>query len=154
MSAIKDSLAAEFERGKPWNPRKNTDDPNPLYAEAVKWSTGPTAHGEADFLTVRDDDGTLWSILVGTYKLRKILLEGEISKWDETRGEYVVEHTIGPVEPGELVAIEHRGEREFTNQEGRRVTSPDYRVLRRPQPANDTPAEAPKEGGPDGDIPF
>src|SRR5918992_660876 len=134
---IKDNLADEFERGKPWNPRKNPDDPNPLYAEAIKWTRGTTAHGEADFLSVRDDDGELWSILVGTYKLRKDLLEGEISEWDENRGVYVVTDTIGPVQPGELLAIEYRGEREFTNKDGRRVTSPDYRTLRKPPVVNE-----------------
>ena len=130
--SIKESLSGEFERGKPWNPRKSSDGPNPLYGEPVKWTRGTTAQGDADFLTVRDDEGELWSILVGTYKLRKQLLEGEISEWDESRNAYAVTDTIGPVQPGELVAIEYRGEREFTNNEGRRVTSPDYRTLRKP----------------------
>jgi hypothetical protein len=143
--SIKDNLADEFERGKPWNPRKNPDDPNPLYGEAIKWSCGTTAHGEADFLSVRDDDGTLWSILVGTYRLRKDLLEGEVSEWDEERNAYAVVDVIGPVQASELLAIEYKGEREFTNKEGRRVTSPDYRTLRK-QPAattSDTEDELP-----------
>lgn len=151
MTSVKESLAGEFERGKPWNPRRNDSDPNPLYGQAVKWSRGTTAHGDADFLTLRDDDGEMWSILVGTYKLRKQLLEGEISEWDDERKAYVVRDTIGQVAPGELIAIEYRGEREFTNSEGRRVTSPDYRTLRK---SNGQAAAGGGEGAPPDDIPF
>jgi len=155
MSSIKESLSAEFERGKQWNPRKNPDDPNPLYGVAVKWSKGATAHGEADFLTIRDDDDVLWSILVGTYKLKKALLEGEISEWDDEQKVFVVTDTVGPVQPGELLAIEHKGEREFTNKEGRRVTSPDYRTLRKPPQAGTTGSGGGGgQIGPDDDIPF
>ncbi len=132
---IRDELAGDFERGQVWNPRKNPDDPNPLYGMAVKWSSGTTAHGEADFLTLRDDDGTAWSILVGTFKLKKQLLEGEVSEWDEERNAFAVIRVDGPVEAGELVGIEFVGEREFTNSQGRRVTSPDYRVTRKKDPA-------------------
>jgi hypothetical protein len=153
---IKESLAGDFERGKPWNPRKNEDDPNPLYAAAVKWSKGTTAHGEADFLSVRDDDGTLWSILVGTYRLRKELLEGELSEWDSERNAYAVVDVIGPVQPGELLAIEYRGERTYVNKEGRTVTSPDHRTLRRqPEGAAGMSAEpAAAAAASDDDIPF
>lgn len=150
---IKDTLAGEFERGKPWNPRKNPDDPNPLYGEVVKWSRGTTAHGEADFLPVRDDEDELWSILVGTFKLRKDLLEGEICEWDESRDTYAVIDTIGPVQPGELLAIQFRGEREFTNNEGRRVTNPDYRTLRKRSEAATTSAQ-PVASGQTDDRPF
>jgi hypothetical protein len=151
--SIKDNLADEFERGKPWNPRKNPDDPNPLYAAAVKWSRGTTAHGEADFLSVRDDDETLWSILVGTYRLQKDLLEGEISEWDENRNAYAVIDIVGPVQPGELLAIEYKGEREFTNKEGRKVTSPNYRTLRKTASTKLNAPDA-EEFGNGEDIPY
>jgi hypothetical protein len=85
-------------------------------------------------LSVRDDDGTLWSILVGTYLLRKRLLEGEVAEWNDETREFETVDILGPVRPGELLAIELRGERQFTNQEGRLVTSPDYRTMRK-QPA-------------------
>jgi hypothetical protein len=146
-SSIKDTLAGEFERGQPWNPRKNQDDPNPLYAEAVKWSTGTTAHGEAEFLSVRDDDGQLWSILAGSYDLRRDLIDGEVREWDDDAKVYRVSKTLGWVAPGELLAIEYRGERTYTNKEGRQVTSPDYRTLRKALPAT-------SGGGSDNDIPF
>jgi hypothetical protein len=151
VNPIRETLAGEFERGRPWNPRKNPADANPLYGRAVKWSTGHTAHGEADFLTVRDDDGTVWSVLVGTYRLRQDLQLGEISEWDSDANEYRVVDMVGPVKPGELVALEYRGERSFTNKEGRQVTSPDYRVMRKPgaEPASDHVAV-----GGDAEIPF
>ena len=167
--SFKDELADDFERGQPWNPRKTEDDPNPLYGMAIKWSQGTTAHGDADFLTIRDDNFTLWSILVGTFKLKKQLLEGEVSEWDPERQEFDVIRVDGRVQPGELVAIEYTGEREFTNKEGRRVTSPDYRVKRKKDPAvseeveqlaideaegDGIASEQADQGALDDDIPF
>lgn len=74
----------------------------------------------------------------------------------------MVTDLIGPVEPGELVALEYKGEREFTNKDGRRVTSPDYRTLRKPanptsmpEPPEPSEGEQPQvEDQADDDIPF
>lgn len=130
MSA-REQLQDDFERGESWNPRKNEGDPNPLYGTGVKWSQGTTDYGTADFLTIRDDDGKLWSILVGSFKLKKALLEGEVAVWNDAAQKYDVVETRGPVKAGELVAIQLVGEEQFRNSQGIVVTSPKFRVVRR-----------------------
>ena len=131
MTTAREQLQDEFERGASWNPRKNPDDPNPLYGTGVKWSQAPTDYGPADFLTVRDDDGKLWSILVGSFQLKKELLEGEISVWDDANQKFNVVETRGPVREGELIAIQLVGEKQYRNKQGIVVSSPKYRVARR-----------------------
>jgi hypothetical protein len=160
MSSVREELAADFERGKPWNPRKDQDAPNPLYGVGVNWSQGTTGFGTADFLTVRDDAGVVWSILVGSYDLKKSLLVGEVSTWNETAGKYEVTDVLGPVKAGELLAIELRGERTYTNKQGKQVTTPSYNTLRKPAPetdeeeaADEATSDTPEEAV-DDDIPW
>lgn len=131
MTTARELLEGDFDRGESWNPKKDPSVPNPLYGRGVRWSQGPTAHGTVDFLTIKDDDGVLWSIIVGSYRLRKELLEGEVSVWNDSTKKYQVLETRGPVRVGELVAIHYQGEEQYTNKEGRVVTAPKYRVIRR-----------------------
>jgi hypothetical protein len=152
--SARELLAEEFERSKPWNPAKDESVPARLYCRGIGWDKRLTAHGEANFLTVRDDDGVLWSILVGDYKLRKSLLEGELSEWSDEAQGFVVTAVLGPVEVEEAFAIEYRGRRSYTNTEGRTVDAPDWRVLRKPGPKTDRAAQAPNasvEGAPMGE---
>lgn len=150
MSTAREQLQNEFERGTSWNPSKDPDAPNPLYGTGVKWSQAPTDYGPADFLTIRDDDGKLWSILVGSFQLKKDLLEGEISVWDDVNQKFNVVETRGPVREGEVIAIQHVGEKQYRNKQGIVVTSPKYRVMRRegaPVAAPD-PVEEPEQAVP------
>lgn len=131
MATAREQLEGEFDRGVSWNPKKDSTAPNPLYGRGVRWSQGPTAHGMVDFLTIKDDNGVLWSIIVGSFKLKKELLEGEVAVWNDSTKKYQVLETRGPVRQGELVAIHYQGEEQYTNKEGRVVTAPKYRVIRR-----------------------
>ena len=65
-----DEAEREVERGEPWLFRE-PGTPNPLTIEAERWSTGHTKLGEADFLSGRDRDGKLWSVLVGGVVLKR-----------------------------------------------------------------------------------
>jgi hypothetical protein len=149
-------LAAEFERGKPWTPKKDGSHPRTLIGEVAGWSKGSTVHGPADFLTLRDRDGELWSIIVTNYKLKKALLDGEVSSWDDQQQAFIVLSNDGPVQPGDAVAIEFRGTKDFTTKDGRKVQdAPDYRVqVKRDSNGIVATGETQSIAELDGDIPF
>lgn len=142
-----DEAEAELERGNPWMFRE-PDAPNPLTIKATGWSTGHTKLGEAEFLNGVDRNGNAWSVLVGSTVLRRRLIDGEVSEWDDSRGSYVVTCTEGRVAVGEVVAIRFLGEKEGSS--GNPYS--DFAVSRKPltPAATSSPAATP----PDEDIPF
>src|SRR5262245_4487177 len=106
-----DEAEAEVERGEPW-PYRDEDAPNPLTVEVIRLVEGHTRFGSAEFLTGRDRQGKLWSVLVGAISLKKPLLEGLVERWDDEKAAYVVVKTLGRVQAGEVVSIRYDGEGE------------------------------------------
>jgi hypothetical protein len=121
-----DEAEAEIERGEPWLFRE-PDAPNPLTIEATGWSTGHTRFGEAEFLNGVDRDGKKWSVLVGGTIMRKRLIEGRVEEWNDEAGEFVLVHTEGRVQPGEVISIKYAGDRE-----GEKFDYPDFKIARKP----------------------
>lgn len=140
-----DDAENELSRGTAWRYREQ-DAPNPLTIEATGWSTGRTRHGEAEFLNGVDKNGEPWSVLVGALVLRRRLIEGEVSEWDDSRNAYVVTRTEGRVRAGEVVSIKYLGDRE--NASGKPYA--DFAVSRKPAAGED--ATGPGDG--DDGIPF
>jgi hypothetical protein len=138
-----DEAEGELSRGEPWRYRE-ADAPNPLTIEATGWSTGHTKHGEAEFLNGVDRDGNPWSVLVGSTVLRRRLIEGEVSEWDDERSAYVVTGNEGRVQPGEVVSIKYLGDREGS----RGTPYADFAIVRKP------PAVPANTSSQDDDIPF
>lgn len=142
-----DAAEAEIDRGEPWRFREDGA-PNPLTIEATGWSTGHTKHGEAEFLNGIDRDGKSWSILVGSTVLRRRLIDGEVSQWDDARGAYVVTSSQGRVQPGEVVSIKYLGDRE--GSQGKPYA--DFAIARKPVVSEQEPTD--DADGRDADIPF
>jgi len=159
MSVTDDSRFAEAEaevsRGKPW-PFRDTDAPNPLTILAAGWSSGHTKYGEADFLAGTDRNGTLWSVLVGSVVLRRRLIDGELSEWDDVRKAFVVTEVEGRVQPGEVVSIKYVGDKDAASGN----SYPDFVVVRKPPSGDEASAGPPipelpaDEKGANDDIPF
>lgn len=141
-----DEAEAELNRGTAWRFR-DPDAPNPLTIIVTGWSTGHTKHGEAEFLNGLDRNETTWSVLVGSLVLRKRLIDGDVTAWDDAAGRFVTVDVQGRAQPGEVISIRYKGDVESANGK----VYPDFEVARKPVPAAETPAG----GGPvDGDIPF
>jgi len=85
--------------------------PNPLVSRACDpaITTGPVNGEELSFYNGVDARGRKWSRIIGSKALREGLLEGVISEWDDERQAYVEVARVGPVRPGEKVAITFRG---------------------------------------------
>src|SRR4051812_5613306 len=109
-----DEAEAEISRGNAWRFREATA-PNPLTIQASGWSTGHTKHGEADLLNGVDREGNAWSILVGSTVLKRRLIDGEVSEWDDNRKTYTVVDRQGRVADGEVVSIRFLGDKEGGN---------------------------------------
>ncbi len=139
---------AEVSRGKPW-PFRDTDAPNPLTIIATGWSSGHTKYGEADFLAGTDRDGTVWSVLVGSVVLRRRLIDGEVSEWDDKRKTFVVTDVEGRVQPDEVVSIKYVGDKDAASGN----SYPDFVVVRKP-PSGSAPAATPSVAQPTDEIPF
>lgn len=151
--------AAEVDRGEPWRYREEGA-PNPLVIEVTGWSNGHTQHGSAEFLLGADRDGRKWSVLVGSTVLRRRLIDGEVSEWNDERGCYVVTNIEGRVQPGEIVALKYKGDRQGTSG----AEYADFHVVRKSavpeaKPAEssaaaDDPAAASDDAGGEDGIPF
>jgi len=120
-----DEAESEVDYGDAWYFR-NEDAPNPLTIEATEWSTGTTTFGETDFLKGTDRDGKHWSVLVGSLILKERLIEGIFTKWDDDKGEFVVDVTLGRVQPGEVVSIKYLGD-----IDGAKFKYPNFKVSRK-----------------------
>jgi hypothetical protein len=149
-----DDAEAELRRGEAWRYREDGA-PNPLTLKATGWSSGHTKHGQAEFLNGTDRDGKPWSVLVGSTVLRKRLIDGEVSEWDDERQAFVVTKTIGRVEVGEVVSLLYLGDKEGANG----TSYATFKVSRRPEAyAADVTAEPVHADTPpphtDDDIPF
>jgi hypothetical protein len=139
-----DEAEADVDHGAAWMYRE-PDAPNPMTILATRWSTGVTKLGEAEFLQGTDRDGKRWSILVGSVVLTKLLIDGIFEAWDDDVRGFVVVQTLGRVEPGEVVSVLFKGDRE-----GAKYNYPDFSVSRKPaKPTSDT-----RESSADSDIPF
>ncbi len=135
---------AELTRGTAWRFRA-PDAPNPLTIRATGWSSGHTKLGDAEFLNGVDRAGSQWSVLVGSKVLSRRLIDGEVSEWDEDAGGYVTAEVQGRVEPGEIVSLRFKGDKESGNG----YTYPDFDVVRR------RPGETPTAAFPSDDrIPY
>jgi hypothetical protein len=151
-----DQAEANLRRGQAWLYRE-PDAPNPLTIEVSEWSEGHTVHGPAEFLNGVDKNGNQWSVLVGAAVLRKRLIDGELSDWDDERKAYVVTNLEGRVQEGDIVSILYLGERE-TAAGGKKYA--DFKVERIPPLPAPLPTEVEDElaftpaGVPDDDIPF
>ena len=120
-----DEAESEVDYGDAWYFR-NEGAPNPLTIEATEWSTGTTTFGETDFLKGTDRDGKHWSVLVGSLILKERLIEGIFTKWDDDKGEFVVDVTLGRVQPGEVVSIKYLGD-----IDGAKFKYPNFKVSRK-----------------------
>jgi hypothetical protein len=76
--------------------------------------------------------------------LRRRLIDGEISAWDDERGAYVVTGAEGRVQPGEVICIKFLGDKEGT--QGKPYA--DFVIVRKPA------VKGAQTGDRDGDIPF
>ena len=141
---------AEVDRGESWRYREEGA-PNPLTILVTEWVNGHTRHGDAEFLVGVDREGKKWSVLVGATVLRRRLIDGEVSEWDDERQAYVVVRTEGRDQPDDVVSIKFLGDRDT----GDGATYSSFDVVRKP-PANRPKPEADAEPGQglDDDIPF
>jgi hypothetical protein len=143
-----DEAEAEINRGEPWRFR-DADAPNPLTILATAWSQGHTKHGEAEFLNGVDRTGGAWSVLVGSLVLRRRLVDGEVTEWDDDRKAFVVAATEGRVQPGEVVSIKYLGDKESASGK----SYPDFTVVRKPAAAGTSKDDEAATAGGD-DVPF
>jgi hypothetical protein len=126
-TSIFDTVEAEVERGEPWKYRE-PGAPNPLTVQVAGWSTGRMKSGdEVEFMTGRDRDGRLWSLLVGAITLKDALIDGNVKRWDDDSGEYVIVQQNGRVQPGEVVSIKYLGDA-TSKRSGQ--TYPTFRIAR------------------------
>lgn len=121
-----DEAEADVDHGTPWKYR-DPDAPNPLTVLAAGWFTGHTRLGEAEFLQGTDRGGKKWNVLVGGSILTKRLLDGVVEEWDDEKQAFVAIKTEGRVQPGEVVSIKYKGDRE-----GAQYDYPDFDVARKP----------------------
>jgi hypothetical protein len=131
-----DAAEAELDRGEPWRYREDNA-PNPLTIEVEGWVNGHTKHGDAEFLVGADRDGNKWSVLVGPTVLRRRLIDGEVSEWDDERETYVVVDMQGRVQAGDVVSMKYLGDRD----NGSGGSYANFDVVRKPA-ANGTKPEA------------
>jgi hypothetical protein len=134
-----DDAEAEVDRGESWRFREEGV-PNPLTLKVTGWSSGHTRHGEAEFLIGTDRAGKKWSVLVGATVLRRRLIDGEVSEWDEERQAFVVVRVDGRAAVGDVVSIMYLGDRDT----GDGATYAAFDVVRKP-PVNQPPSEADTE---------
>jgi hypothetical protein len=148
-----DDAEAELRRGMAWKYRE-PGAPNPLTLIVTGWSEGHTKHGPAEFLNGIDRDGNAWSVLVGSTVLKKRLIDGEVSEWDNDRQAFIVTDMQGRVAPGDVVSIRYLGDKE--NAAGTPYAA--FNVSRRgAAAAEDKPAEDVQTSGMLGDdeeLPF
>jgi hypothetical protein len=146
-----DDAESELRRGDAWRYRE-AGAPNPLTIQVTGWSSGHTKHGEAEFLNGVDREGNPWSVLVGSMVLKRRLIDGEVSEWDDERGAYVVTSSQGRAEAGEVVSIKYLGDRESAS--GKPYA--DFKVVRKPFVGvpTDVVDEGAGESAADDDIPF
>jgi hypothetical protein len=130
-----DEAEAETRRGRVWNFRDETA-PNPLTILAKGWNTGHTRLGEAEFLTGSDRTGELWTILVGSIVLKKRLIDGEVTEWDDEGQTFRTTGREGRVQAGEVVSLRYKGDRES----GSGMTYPDFEVVRKPATGSTAPS--------------
>jgi hypothetical protein len=136
-----DEAEGEITRGNPWRFRENG--PNPLTIRATGWTNGHTKHGDAEFLHGVDRDGNGWSVLVGSTVLKRRLIDGEVSEWDDDRKAYIVTAVLGRVAEGEVVSLRFLGDKES----GTGTTYADFAVSRKPVPPPEPTTDESEDGG-------
>jgi hypothetical protein len=134
---ITDELAAELERleqkldrGEIWRYDEPMPDgmPNPLVTVSLGLSDGIINGEPVKFYKGLDRSRKKWSRLLGAQILKDRLIDGIEAEWNEDQGRFVETRRVGPVQPGELVAILFTGFR--LNPKGQKY--PSFKIERTP----------------------
>ena len=153
-----DEIESLSQSGTFWSPRDpEKQHPEKLVLRCTGWQTVSSKYDtkERPVLVGEARDGDVWKVPCDNLDLLP-LYTGDVKKWNEERGAFEIVGNWGRVRVGEVVAIEYRGDREFTNRDGLLVTTGKYRFTRRPtvgdEPEGDEPLAAAEEAS--DDIPW
>ena len=150
-----DEIESLSQSGTFWSPRDpEKQHPEKLVLRCTGWQTVTSKYDKAQerpVLVGEARDGNVWKVPCDNLDLLP-LYTGDVKVWNDDKGVFEIVVNWGRVRVGEVVAIEYRGDRQYTNRAGQLVTTGSYRFTRRPG-VGDEPL-ATEEEADDGDIPF
>jgi hypothetical protein len=130
-----DEIESLSQSGTFWSPRDpEKHHPEKLVLRCTGWQTVASKYDtgkERPVLVGETRDGSVWKVPCDNLDLLP-LHTGDVKEWNDDRGRFEIVDNWGPVRDGEVVAIEYRGDREYTNRAGLLVTTGTYRFTRKP----------------------